>query len=297
MDLTPRNFSDYELIDSGNFEKLERFGNYMLARPEPQAIWDRALPEAEWKKLYHAQFRKNPLGRENGNSQERGEWVLKKEMPEQWTVKVEYRSMQAEIRLGLTSFGHIGMFPEQAENWKFIFDTVDELKHEKPIILNLFAYTGIASLSASAAGAQVYHVDSVKQVVSWARENMEKNRMGNIHWIVEDAMKFVQREVKRGKQYHGIILDPPAYGRGPQGEKWLLEKQINEMVQLCSRLLHSRNSFFMLSMYSLGLSPLISGNLVNSHFKGLHDCESGELYVPDRAGRKLPLGTYLRFRK
>ncbi len=297
MNLTPRNFPDYELIDSGGFEKLERFGAYILARPEPQAVWNRSLPEAEWKKMYHAQFRKNPSGREGNGNQERGEWVLKKDMPEQWTIQYPYRSMQMKMRLGLTSFGHIGVFPEQAENWNFIFDTIDEIKHEKPVVLNLFAYTGAASLAARAAGADVYHVDSVKQVVNWARENMENSRLNGIHWIIEDAMKFVQREVKRGRQYHGIILDPPAYGRGPQGEKWLLYRQINEMISLCSRLLHKRNSFFMLSLYSLSFSPMISENLVLNNFKDAGDRDAGELYFPDRAERKLPLGTFIRFRK
>lgn len=297
MNLSPRNFRDYELIDSGGFEKLERFGEYILCRPEPQAIWNRSLPEEEWKKLYHAQFRRTPAGREPGQVQERGEWVFKKEMKDQWMVNYTYRGLNLNLRLGLTSFGHIGIFPEQAENWNYIYDTVDEIKHEKPVILNLFAYTGAASIAARAAGAEVVHVDSVKQVVSWAKENMEFSRLSNIHWIIEDAMKYVQREVKRGKQYHGIILDPPAYGRGPQGEKWLLDRQINELIQLCSRILSPRNSFFILSMYSLSYSSLISENLIKANFKDKPEMESGELFIPDRSGKKLPLGTFLRFRR
>jgi len=297
MYLSPRNFKDYELIDSGNFEKLERFGEFILSRPEPQAVWNKSIADTEWKKLYHAQFRRIPASKDSGFSQERGEWVFKQQMPEQWMVNYSYRGMNLTLRLGLTSFGHIGIFPEQAENWNYIYDTVDEIKHEKPVILNLFAYTGAASLAARAAGAEVVHVDSVKQVVGWARENMENSKLSNIHWIIEDAMKYVQREVKRGKQYHGIILDPPAYGRGPQGEKWLLDKQINELIQLCSRILNPRNSFFMLSMYSLSFSSLISENLVKTNFRDCPDLESGELFIPDRAGKKLPLGTFLRFRR
>lgn len=297
MNLSPRNFKDYELIDSGGFEKLERFGQFYLSRPEPQAIWSKSIPETEWKKMYHAQFRRIPVSKEAGVGQERGEWVFKKDMPEQWTISYIYRGMNMILRLGLTSFGHIGIFPEQSENWNYIYDTVDEIKHEKPVILNLFAYTGAASLAAKAAGADVVHVDSVKQVVSWARENMEKSHLTNIHWIIEDALKYVQREVKRGRQYHGIILDPPAYGRGPQGEKWLLDRQINEMIGLCSRILLPRNSFFMLSMYSLSFSSLISENLVKSNFKDSPDLETGELFIPDRSGKKLPLGTFLRFRR
>ena len=297
MYLSPRNFKDYELIDSGGFEKLERFGQFILSRPEPQAIWNKSLPEAEWKKIYHGQFRRIPSSKESGSIQERGEWIFKQEMPDQWFITYTYRGLNLCMRLGLTAFGHIGIFPEQAENWNYIYDTVDEIKHEKPVILNLFAYTGAASLAARAAGAEVVHVDSVKQVVGWAKENMEKSRLNNIHWIIEDAMKYVQREVKRGKQYHGIILDPPAYGRGPQGEKWLLDRQINEMINLCSRILLPRNSFFMLSMYSLSFSSLISENLVKSNFKDSPDLESGELFIPDRAGKKLPLGTFIRFRR
>jgi 23S rRNA (cytosine1962-C5)-methyltransferase len=297
MNLSPRNFKDYELIDSGGFEKLERFGQFYLSRPEPQAIWSKSIPETEWKKMYHAQFRRIPVSKEAGVGQERGEWVFKKDMPEQWTISYIYRGMNMILRLGLTSFGHIGIFPEQSENWNYIYDTVDEIKHEKPVILNLFAYTGAASLAAKVAGADVVHVDSVKQVVSWARENMEKSHLANIHWIIEDALKYVQREVKRGRQYHGIILDPPAYGRGPQGEKWLLDRQINEMIGLCSRILLPRNSFFMLSMYSLSFSSLISENLVKSNFKDSPDLETGELFIPDRSGKKLPLGTFLRFRR
>jgi 23S rRNA (cytosine1962-C5)-methyltransferase len=297
MYLSPRNFKEYELIDSGGFEKLERFGEYILARPESQAVWNKSIPDVEWKKMYHAQFRRMPASKESGPVQDRGEWIFKKEMPEQWFISYEYRGLSLSMRLGLTSFGHIGIFPEQSENWNFIYDTVDEIKHKKPVVLNLFAYTGAASLAARSAGAEVVHVDSVKQVVGWARENMEKSKLSNIHWIIEDAMKYVQREVKRGKQYHGIILDPPAYGRGPAGEKWLLDRQINELTNLCSRILLPRNSFFMLSMYSLSYSSLISENLIKSNFNDSPDLESGELFVPDRSGKKLPLGTFLRFRR
>jgi 23S rRNA (cytosine1962-C5)-methyltransferase len=297
MYLTPRNFPDYELIDSGGCEKLERFGPYILSRPEPQAVWSKSMQEADWGKLYHAQFRRMPVTKEPSSAQERGEWVVKKEMPDQWRIAYSYRGMQLSLRLGLTSFGHIGVFPEQSENWNYVFDTIDEIRHEKPVVLNLFAYTGAASLAARSAGAQVVHVDSVKQVINWARENMENSRLNNIHWIIEDAIIFVQHEVRRGKQYHGIILDPPAYGRGPQGEKWLLDRQINEMINYCSRLLQPRNSFFMLSMYSLSFSSLISENLIKTNFKGISDLESGEFFIPDRAGKKLPLGTFLRFRR
>lgn len=161
-------------------------------------------------------------------------------------------------------------------------------------MLNLFAYTGGASLAACQSGADVTHVDSVKQVVTWSRENMESSGLDGIRWVVEDAFKFVQREVRRGKKYQGIILDPPAYGRGPDGEKWVLEKQINELLMMCSQLL-AENGFFVINLYSLGFSTLITENLVREHFNQISTWESGELYLQDQADKKLPLGTFLRF--
>ena len=201
--LQPVNWTDYELIDSGEFEKLERFGNYILTRPEPQAVWSRSLSSGEWDKLSHAFFRKEK------NDPEKGRWSLKKDMPEQWFIGYRYKEMQLKMRLGLTGFKHVGVFPEQSENWDFIYDQIKShqlkgkadqdkplIQGEKPRILNLFAYTGGASLAAIAAGADVVHVDSVKPVLTWARENMEASGMSGIRWMLEDALKFVQREVQ-----------------------------------------------------------------------------------------------------
>ncbi len=287
--LTSTHFSDYELIDSGNFEKLERFGQYTLIRPEPQAIWNPSMNEAEWDKMSFAAFKLDK------NNSEKGLWILKKGMPEQWRITYSYRQMNFSVRLGLTSFRHIGVFPEQAPNWDFIYDNVTVSKASKPKILNLFAYTGAASLAACAAGAEVVHVDSVKPVISWARENMENSGLADIRWVVEDALKFVQREVRRGNTYSGIILDPPAYGRGADGEKWILDDNLNEMIELCSKLLLPELSFMILNMYSIGFSALVGNNLINSYFKRGDDNEFGELYLCDRFGKKLPLGTFLRF--
>jgi 23S rRNA (cytosine1962-C5)-methyltransferase len=293
--VSPTHFSDYELIDTGNFEKLERFGNYVIARPEPQAIWDKALSEKEWQKSAQAYFKR---GRQNANydeTPERGEWILKKGMPEQWFVNYNYKSMQLKMRLGLTAFKHVGVFPEQAENWNYIFDTLQSYKGNETNVLNLFAYTGTASLAAKAAGADVTHVDSVKQVISWSRENMEASRLNNIKWVVEDALKFVQREVRRGNKYNGIILDPPAYGRGPDGEKWILENSLNELIKLCGKLLKEKNIFFVLNMYSMGFSVLVAENILSSVFGSKINIESGELFCSDREGRNLPLGIFSRF--
>jgi 23S rRNA (cytosine1962-C5)-methyltransferase len=259
----PENFAEYELLDTGNFEKLERFGSYILSRPEPQAIWDKSLSETEWLKLAHATFKREKQGKSDSfDSGEKGEWITKKGMPGQWFVKYGYKSMQLSMRLGLTSFKHVGIFPEQAANWNFIYDAIIECKVADSNVLNLFAYTGGASLAARAAGANVTHVDSVKQVITWSRENMEASGLTNIRWIVEDALKFVQREVRRGNKYNGIILDPPAYGRGAEGEKWILEKSINELLKLCKQLLKDEKSFVVLNLYSMGFSALVAESLM-----------------------------------
>ena len=289
--LTPSHFTDYELIDSGSFEKLERFGQYVIIRPEPQAIWNRSFSETEWDKISSAAFRLEK------NDTEKGRWILKKDMPEQWRINYSYKQMKFNVRLGLTSFRHIGVFPEQAPNWDFIYDQVTASKDTHPKVLNLFAYTGAASLAARAAGAEVVHVDSVKPVISWARENMENSQLDNIRWVVEDALKFVQREVRRGNTYSGIILDPPAYGRGADGEKWILDDNLNEMIMLCSKLLLPQNSFLILNMYSIGFSAMVGNNLVNSYFDQGDNNEFGELYLADKFEKKLPLGTFLRFNR
>ena len=289
--LSPENWADYELIDSGEFEKLERFGKYILSRPEPQAVWKKALPQEQWETMSNAIFRKESGQREN----ERGEWILKKEMPQQWWINYVYGDMKLRFRLGLTAFKHVGIFPEQAENWNYIYDGLRGIGAAQPRVLNLFAYTGGASLAARAAGAEVTHVDSVRQTVSWSRENMEASGLTDIRWIVDDAMKFMRREAKREKQYDCIILDPPAYGRGPDGEKWILEEGINELMELCSKLLPGNETMLVLNLYSMGFSALVAGNIVQSYFPNKNG-ECGELSVPDRAGRRLPLGVFMRFK-
>ena len=288
--LIPR-FPDYELIDSGDFEKLERFGRYVVRRPEPQAIWRRSLTEEEWRRLADASFLRD------GRSEERGEWRLRSGMPSRWTVDYAYEGMRLRMRLGLTSFKHVGLFPEQAANWNFIYDNCVRMRAEgrTPKVLNLFAYTGGATLAARAAGADTTHVDSVKQVVTWARENMEQSGLEGVRWIVEDALKFVQREVRRGNRYNGIILDPPAYGRGANGEKWILEDNIGEMLECCARLLEPRGAFLVLNLYSMGLSATLASTAVRQAFDTPFEEQFGELCFDDRAGKRLPLGTYCRF--
>lgn len=299
--LTPQNFTDYELIDVGGFEKLERFGQYLTIRPEPQAVWDKSLSNAEWEKRAHIKF----LPRSSSS----GEWKKLKQMPDQWKVSYEIggvgnqdtRSKRQEdspsqiyFRLGLTSFKHVGIFPEQAPNWDYIFQSVKAMSIPQPKVLNLFAYTGGASLAAKAAGADVTHVDSIKQVVTWSKENMELSGLNNIRWVVEDALKFVKREEKRGKKYNGIILDPPAFGHGPNGEKWKLEDNINEMIKGVLALLDDKEHFLILNAYSLGFSALIIENLLKQ--KAGKNLNVGELFLQATEGNKLPLGVYGRFR-
>jgi 23S rRNA (cytosine1962-C5)-methyltransferase len=299
--LTPQNFKDYELIDVGGFEKLERFGQFITIRPEPQAVWDKSLSNAEWEKRAHIKF----ISRSSSS----GEWKKLKQMPDQWKISYEIgggenqdvRSKsqdeshsQISFRLGLTSFKHVGIFPEQAPNWDFIYQTVKAMSVPQPKILNLFAYTGGASLAAKAAGADVTHVDSIKQVVTWSKENMDLSGLNNIRWVVEDALKFVKREEKRGNKYNGIILDPPAFGHGPNGEKWKLEDNINEMIKGVLNLLSDQEHFLILNAYSLGLSPLIIENLLKQ--KAGENLNVGELYLQATEGNKLPLGVFGRFR-
>jgi 23S rRNA (cytosine1962-C5)-methyltransferase len=292
LSLTPQHWKDYELIDSGGFEKLERFGEYILARPEPQAIWDKSLSQEEWDEKAHVWFLKEK------NNPEKGFWKENVKIPHQWQVKYHNgKGLDLTLNLALTSFKHIGLFPEQAVNWDYIQDTLEKFPIKQPKILNLFAYTGAASVAAKASGADVVHLDSVKQVVTWSKHNMEASGQDGIRWIIDDAMKFIKREVRRGNKYHGIILDPPAYGRGPEGEKWILEEQINEMLKICAELLDPDHHFLILNMYSLSFSSMIAANLVQSNFKEINEAEHGELYLVDQFQKNLPLGIFFRFRK
>ncbi len=287
--ITPDTLSDYELIDTGGFEKLERFGRYILARPEPQAVWAKSLSEEKWEELSDAVFRRDK------NSDEKGQWILRKSMPDNWVFSYKSEQLDLKSKVSLSSFKHVGLFPEQAENWEYIGGKLSRMQTTQPAVLNLFAYTGLASLAARQMGADVTHVDAVKPVISWARANMEMSGLDNIRWVVEDALKFVKREVRRNKKYNGIILDPPAYGRGPAGEKWLLESHINELLELSVQLLTKEDFFLVINLYSLGFSAMILENLFRVHFPDAPNREFGELFLPDRSGNKLPLGIFFRF--
>jgi 23S rRNA (cytosine1962-C5)-methyltransferase len=286
--LTPLHWQDYELIDCGDFEKLERFGNYITIRPEPQAVWKKRYAYSEWEKLAHVKF--------VPKSSSSGDWKSLKKMPDQWTINYPLGNTQITLRLGLTSFKHVGVFPEQACNWDVIYNFLVDL--EKPKFLNLFAYTGGASIAARAAGADVTHVDSIKQVVNWANENMQKSKLDNIRWMIDDALKFVKKEQRRGNLYQGIILDPPAFGHGPNGEKWKLEDNILEMIDSVLEIVDPKQHLLILNAYSLGFSALVPENLLQP-FSAKHksNLSIGELFLNAKSGVKLPLGVWGRLEK
>jgi len=268
IEFPSKDWKDYALLDSGNGLKLERFGQYVLCRPEPKALWEPSMSEGEWKRLCHVFFRPG-AGFGKAGKEDSGTWDRSKKMDDQWYISYPGAGFSFKLRLGLTAFKHVGVFPEQAPNWEFIYSRTKALKQtlgSTPKVLNLFAYTGGASLAAKAAGADVTHLDSVRQVVTWARGNMEASGLDGIRWVVEDAMKFVRREAKRGHLYDGIILDPPAYGHGPDGEKWKLDELLFEMLRTVASILKPRNSFMVLNLYSNGYSAALGQTLVRQAF-------------------------------
>ncbi len=280
---------NYELIDSGGFEKLEQFGEFVVRRPEPQAVWQKSLSEEFWASKANAYFKK-----EKG-SNERGVWEVKKGVPDKWFMPYQSETLDLSFKISLSSFKHVGIFPEQASNWEFLAKNIPLLKTPKPKILNLFAYTGGASLACKQVGADVTHVDSVKPVLSWARENMEVSKLDNIRWMAEDALKFVKREARRGNFYQGILLDPPAYGRGPEGEKWVLEEQIDDMLRSVKEILDPKEHILLTNVYSLGFSTLVVENLMKGIFNVPEKAESGEIFLNDEYDKKLPLGVFYRY--
>ena len=298
-------WKDYELIDSGDGEKLERFGEYRIIRPEPKALWTKSLSAAEWNRLAHTRFRPG-AGFGKAGKEDSGTWERLRRSEDQWYIRYPGSPDGPEftLRLGLTSFKHVGVFPEQAPNWEYIYSSTRALaaSGRKPKVLNLFAYTGAASLAAKAAGADVTHLDSVRQVVTWARGNMEKSGLDGIRWIVEDAMKFARREERRGNVYDGIIMDPPAYGHGPDGEKWKLDECLFEMMKSVNSILAPSSSFLVLNLYSNGFSPLLGETVVKQAFSldpagKDHEMQSGELALRDGFGKVLPLSIVIRLKR
>uniref|UniRef100_UPI004028E997 class I SAM-dependent methyltransferase n=1 Tax=Candidatus Cryptobacteroides bacterium TaxID=3085639 RepID=UPI004028E997 len=300
IEFNPQNWKDYELLDSGRGAKLERFGEYVLARPEPKALWDKSMTDEEWNRLAHTRFTPG-AGFGKAGKEDSGTWERLRNMPDQWWIRYN-GGPKFSLRLGLTSFKHVGVFPEQAANWDYIFKHTSDIAAKtgsKPKVLNLFAYTGAASLAAKCAGADVTHLDSVRQVVTWAHGNQDRSGLDGIRWVVEDAMKFANREAKRGNLYQGIILDPPAYGHGPDGEKWKLDECLFDMMKTVGKILAPQNSFLVLNLYSNGFSAILGETVVRQAFGLAPDTalESGELVLRDKFGKNLPLSIFVRLRR
>lgn len=284
--LEAKNWQDYELLDSGDGLKLERFGKYIFARPESQAMWSRALPPSEWQNA-HAVFQ--PTGEESG-----GHWELKKKVEEKWVMN--YRDLKF---WAMTTPGrHLGVFPEVAAHWDVMADSIQKAG-TKPNVLNLFGYTGLATLAAAAAGASVTHVDASKKSVGWARENQELSKLSDrpIRWIVEDALKYVQREAKRGVKYDGIILDPPKFGRGPKGEVWEVYKSLPNLLEECRKCLSDNPLFVIVTVYAVRASAIHVAQAVDEMMKKYKgSLDSGELVTRETsANRLLSQAVYARW--
>ncbi|NNJ29635.1 class I SAM-dependent methyltransferase [Lacrimispora defluvii] len=273
-------WKDYEVIDCSEGEKLERWGNYLLVRPDPQVIWSTPKKETGWTKM-NGHYHRSAKGG--------GEWEFF-HLPEQWTIS--YKELTFQLKP--FSFKHTGLFPEQAANWDWFGDKIK--KAGRPVkVLNLFAYTGGATLAAAQAGAQVTHVDASKGMVGWAKENARSSGLesASIRWIVDDCVKFVEREIRRGNHYDAIIMDPPSYGRGPKGEIWKIEDSIYPFVKLCSQLLSDTPLFFLINSYTTGLAPSVLSYMISteitSKFGG--SVQSDEVGLPVKSsGLILPCG-------
>ena len=273
-------WQDYELLDCGGGEKLERWDKQYLVRPDPQAIWETPRRLPEWKRA-NARYLRSQTGG--------GHWE-KKALPESW--QVHYKDLTFQVKP--MNFKHTGLFPEQAVNWDFVMDKIR--KADRPIrVLNLFAYTGGATLAAAAAGASVTHVDASKGMVNWAKENAAVSGLSDkpIRWLVDDCTKFVEREIRRGNHYDAIIMDPPSYGRGPKGEIWKIEESIHPFIKLCTQLLSDDPLFFLINSYTTGLAPSVLPYMISTAIIPKHggSVESGELGLPVSGnGLVLPCG-------
>lgn len=286
MILLADKWKDYELIDMGGGEKLERWGNIVLRRPDPQVIWPIKKENSIWK---------NPHGHYHRSNRGGGSWEVKKKYPQEWTI--DYKKLKFKIKP--TGFKHTGLFPEQAANWDWMIEKIQNSK--RPIkVLNLFAYTGGASVACAYAGAEVCHVDAAKGMVNWAKENLNLSGLGDrkVRFIVDDVFKFVEREIRRGNKYDAIIMDPPSYGRGPKGEVWKIEDKLYEFVELCMEVLSDRPLFFLINSYTTGFSPIVLENVLSTTVgrKKGGKVYAGEIGIPaSRDGKILPCGIFGRW--
>ena len=291
-------WKDYEVLDSSQGEKLERWGRYILLRPDPQVIWNTKKSAPEWKKLNGHYHRSKKGG---------GEWEFF-DLPQEWQIHYQLPDTgiagtdKLTFNLKPFAFKHTGLFPEQAANWDWMFNIIsDEVKKGREIkVLNMFAYTGGATLAAAAAGAKVTHVDASKGMVTWAKENARSSSLEEapIRWLVDDCMKFVEREIRRGNKYHAIIMDPPSYGRGPKGELWKLEECIYELIEKTNQILADDAILYLINMYTTGLSPAVMSYMVSSIVCKSHggQVEAEDIGLPVReSGLVLPCGSSCRW--
>ena len=280
-------WKDYEIIDMANGEKIERWGNITLIRPDPQIIWKNKSFPNEWKKANAKYTRSNTGG---------GGWDYQKRLPESWQVK--YKNLTFNIKP--MGFKHTGLFPEQAVNWDWMINKIKNSGREIKV-LNLFAYTGGATVACLSAGASVCHVDSSKGMTTWAKENVESSGLRNrpVRFIIDDVIKFVQREIRRGNKYDAIVMDPPSYGRGKNGEVWQFENNISDLVELCIQILSDNPLFFLINSYTTGISSKVLENLLEFNMKKYKGkITSGEIGLPMRNSKLiLPCGIYGRWEK
>ena len=281
---TANNWNDYEGIDTSQGEKLERWGDFLLVRPDPQVIWNTPKRHRGWK---------HPNGHYHRSSRGGGEWEFF-DLPQQWSISYDSSACHGlTFNLKPFSFKHTGLFPEQAVNWDWFSEKIRNAG--RPVkVLNLFAYTGGATLAAAAAGANVTHVDASKGMVGWAKENAVSSGLEKapIRWLVDDCMKFVEREIRRGNHYDGIIMDPPSYGRGPKGEIWKIEESIHPFIQACTRLLSDDPLFFLVNSYTTGLAPAVLTYMISTELRQFDGVtESSEIGLPvTQSGLVLPCG-------
>lgn len=281
-------WKDYKIIDMADGQKLEKWGNVILSRPDPQIIWKEKSFPKKWKEINATYHRSNTGG---------GSWEFNKKMPKQWQIK--YKELTFNIKP--MGFKHTGLFPEQAVNWDWMINKIQKEKREIKV-LNLFAYTGGATVACSYAGASVCHVDSSKGMTTWAKENIESSGLQNraVRFIVDDVVKFVNREIRRGNKYDAIIMDPPSYGRGAKGEVWQFENNIYDLVELCTKVLSDNPLFFLVNSYTTGISCKVLEDIlhltVNKNVKG--NIESGEIGIPmENSKLVLPCGIFGRWEK
>ena len=275
------NWKDYEILDMANGEKLERWRDVVLIRPDPQIIWNKKEHEEKWKTA-NAIYNRSKTGG--------GSWQYKKKMPSEW--KIKYKDLTFNIKP--MGFKHTGLFPEQAVNWDWMMEKIKSAKRDIKV-LNLFAYTGGATVACLSAGASVCHVDSSKGMVSWAKENVISSRLKDrpVRYIVDDVVKFVNREIRRGNKYDAIIMDPPSYGRGAKGEVWRFEDDITDLVELCTKVLSKKPLFFLINSYTTGISAKVLENILRINIKNDGIFESGEVGLPMKDSKLvLPCGIY-----